>query len=157
MVEICGLLINILLRNGWMHLSINFCGYAFFDKSLSTSRWNFKKKEAKLKQRFDKEWSKSNLYSSGIKLMKLVYIPLSHYYYAYFCFLRVFLFFYYACFFFNLLFSSNIIASRKEMTSLLQSQLKISCCCVFQLYLREKNCRFSGLLNKIKISSTYFL
>ena len=54
-----------------MHLSINFCGYAFFDKivlSLSTSWWNFEKSEDKLKQRFNKVCTKPNLYSSGIKI-----------------------------------------------------------------------------------------
>ena len=79
-VGICSLWINILLRNFWMHLSINFCGYAFFDTillSLSNSWWNFKKSEDKLKQRFSKVCTKPNLYWSGIKLMKLVYTPLN--------------------------------------------------------------------------------
>ena len=44
-VAICGVWINILLRNFWVHLSINFCMYIFFYKiffSFTTSWWNFK-------------------------------------------------------------------------------------------------------------------
>ena len=62
-----------LLRNCSIHLSIKFCGYAFFDKiflSLSTPWKSFKKSEDKLKQWFNKvsahqtklvlKWNKTN-------------------------------------------------------------------------------------------------
>ena len=58
-----GIWIYILVRTFWMHWSRNFCGYAFFDKiflSLSTSWWNFKKSEDKLKQRFNKVCNKDS-------------------------------------------------------------------------------------------------
>ena len=45
-VAICGVWINILLRNFWVHLSINFCMYICFFKiffSFPTSWWNFKR------------------------------------------------------------------------------------------------------------------
>ena len=59
---------------------MNFCNYMFFDKilfGLSTSWWNFKKSANKLKQQFNNVCTKPNLYSSGIKLIKLVYTSLN--------------------------------------------------------------------------------
>ena len=78
-VAICGVWMNMLLGKFWMHLSINFGVYVFFDKiffSLSTSGWNFKKLEDKSKQRSN-VCTKPSLYSSWRKLMKLGYTPLN--------------------------------------------------------------------------------
>ena len=56
--------------------------------------------ECKLKQLFNRVCTKPNLYSSGIKLMKLVYIPLNY------PFLKTLVT--------NLWFSQNIFTSKKE-------------------------------------------
>ena len=135
-----------LLRNFSMHLSINFCGYALLDKTflrLSTSRWNFKKSEDKLKQRFDKLRTKPNLYSNEKKLTKLVYIPL------YVSFLKSLVT--------NLSFSQNLFTTRKESDPFLSVSIENFMFLCFLFIYSRKNCACSGLLNKTKISSTYLL
>ena len=142
---ICSLSMNILLRNFWMHLSINFCGYAS-DKifsSLPTSWWNFKKPEDKLKQQFNKVCTQPNLYSSGIKLLKLVYTPLNV------SFLKTLVT--------NLSFSQNIFTSRKESYPFISVSIEYFMFLCFLFIYSRKNCACSGLSNKTKISSTYLL
>ena len=129
-----------------MHLSINFCGYAFFDKiflSLSTSWWNFKKSEDKLKQRFNKVCTKPNLYSSGMKLMKLVYTPLN------ISFLKTLVT--------NLSFSQNIFTTKKGSYPFISVSIENFMFLWFLLIYSRKNCACSGLLNNAKILSTYLL
>ena len=113
-----------------MHLSIRFCGYAFFDKiflSLSNSWWNFKKSEDKLKQRFNKLCTKPKLYLSGIKLMKLVYTPLNV------SFLKTLVT--------NLSFSWSIFTSRKDSENL-KGQWKFHVLMVFIYIFKKKLCMF---------------
>ena len=102
-VAICGVWINILLSKLWMHLSIKFCRYAFKEKtlfSLLTSWWNFKESKGKSKQGFNNLFNTPKLNSTGIKLMKLVHIPLN------ISFLKTLIR--------NFLFSQNILTSTKE-------------------------------------------
>ena len=111
-----------------MDLSINFCGFAYFNEiflSLSTSWWNFKKSEDKLKQWFDKVCTKPNLYSSGTKLIKLVYTPISIY------FLKTLVT--------NLLFCQNIFQSRQERSPFISISIEnfTFLWCHF-LYIHEK-------------------
>ena len=137
---------NILLRNIWMYFSINFCGYALFDNiflSLSTSWWNFKTSEDKLKERHNKVCTKPNFYSSGTKLMKLVYTPLNV------SFLKTLVT--------NLLFSQNVFTSRKESDLFISVSIESFMFLCFLFIYSRKNCACSGLLNKTKISSTYLL
>ena len=126
-----------------MDLSINFCGYAFFDKcflSLSTSWWNLKMSD-KLKQ-FNKVCTKPNLYSSGIKLMKLVYTPLKV------SFLKTLVA--------NLPFSQNIFTSRKESDLFISVSIENFMFLCFLFIYSRKHCACSGLLHKTKISSHIF-
>ena len=116
-----------LLMNFLMHLSINFCGHAFFHKmflSLSTSRWNFKKLEDKLKQPLNKVCTKPKLYSSEIKLMKLVYNPLNV------SFLETLVT--------NLSFSRNIFISRKESDPFISASIENFMFLCFFLHIQEK-------------------
>ena len=101
----------------------------------------FKQSEDKLKQRFNKVCTKPNLYSGGIKLIKLVYTPLSV------SFLKTMVT--------NLSFSQSIFTSRKESDPFISVSIEnfMFLCSLF-IYSR-KNCTCSGLLNKTKISSTY--
>ena len=125
-----------------MYFSINFCGYAFFDKKflgLSTSWWNFKKSENKLKEGLNKVCTKPNLYSSKIKLMKLVYTPLN------ISFLKTLVT--------NLLFSQNIFTLRKERDLFISASIENFMFFCFLFIYSRKNCACSGLLQKTKISS----
>ena len=143
---IYSLWINILLRTFWMDLHINFCGYGFFDKTfltLSTSWWNFNNSDNKLKQRFNKVCTKSNLYSNGIKLMKLVYTPLNV------SFLKTLAT--------NSLFSRNIFKWGKESDTFISVSIENFMLFYFLFIYSRKKFLYSGLLNKIKISFTYLL
>ena len=136
--------INILLKNFWMHLSINFCGYTFFDKiflSLPNSYWNLERSEDKWKQRFNKVCTKSNFYSHGIKLEKLVYTPLGV------SFLKTLVT--------NLSFSRNILTLRKESDPFISLSIENFVFLCFLFTYSRKKCACSGLLNKTKMLSTY--
>ena len=109
-----------------MHLSINFCGYAFFDKiflSLSTSWWNLKKSEDKLKQQFNKVCTK--LVLKWNKTYEISVHPAK-------------------CFFSKDTSNKLIVFSKyfhikkgKWPVRLFQSQLKISCSYVLYLHVQE--------------------
>ena len=70
---------NILSKNSLIHFSIKSRGWLFSYQTLfnvSTSCWNLKKPEYKLKHQNNKDIIKPIFYVSGAKLLKLVYTAL---------------------------------------------------------------------------------
>ena len=98
----------------------------------------FKKSEDKLKQRINKVCNKPNLYSSRIKLMKLVYTTLNV------SFLETLVT--------HLSFSRNIFTSRKESDPFISVSIENFMFLCFLFIYSRKNCACSGLLNIIHIS-----